>query len=62
MTCPVVTGSISDLVNNGEMFAFLAWRQNAPLYRKLGLLGPTLESLGISPAPQRKGVEVELHF
>jgi len=55
LTYPAVTGSVSDLVNNGEMFAILAWKEKKDLYAQLGLRGPTLESLGVgaSESPAR---------
>jgi hypothetical protein len=63
LTYPLVTGSLGDLVNNGEMFAILAWKEKKDLYAQVGLRGPSRESLGFSQpaqAPKRKGVEVEL--
>jgi hypothetical protein len=46
----------------GFVMALNAWSQEKERYAKLGLRGPTKESLGLSPepAPQRTGVQVSL--
>jgi hypothetical protein len=48
----------------GFVMALNAWSQEKERYAKLGLRGPTKESLGLSPepAPQKKGVQVSLEF
>jgi hypothetical protein len=60
--CWELTCSESDFVRNGWLFALCAWSQQKELYAKVGLKGPTLQSLGLSPepAPERKGVQVSL--
>jgi len=58
--------SCSDLVNNGLVFAILAWQRAPGAYALLGLHGPDAESLGLKatgvPKPKTKGVEIQLHF
>lgn len=51
LTYPLVTGDPNDLVNNGETYAILAWKDKKELCTQLGLRGPP---------PPRKGVEVNL--
>jgi hypothetical protein len=47
--------------DNGVILAFLAWAQKRALYAPVGLKGPSLGTLGITPqAEASPGVEVEL--
>jgi hypothetical protein len=50
-----LSDSESDLVNNGYIFAVLAWQRAKELYALLGLRGP-------APTQKSPGVHVELHF
>jgi hypothetical protein len=63
--CWELTCSPDDLVRNGWFLALAAWGGQKEIYTKIGLKGPTLQSLGLSapePAPEPKGVQVTLKF
>src|SRR5262249_42868920 len=60
--CWQLTDSYHNLSDNGTMLAALASGQNRELFLRLGLQGPSVETLGLKGSEESLGVEVVFDF